>query len=317
MKIIFFGLGSIGQRHAKILLDNYPHDLLRSNKLDLYAFRSGANEVPNQLSIKELHSWEEVKTLNPEVAFITNPTFLHIETAIRCAEIGCKLFIEKPIGKDLNSLDQLIKLAKKKNLVTYVAYNLRFHPLIKKIKEYLKDKKPLSALVVCTSFLPSWRPNKDYLKSYSANAVMGGGVILDLSHEIDYVDYLFGGIKKISGNFAKLGNVTVDAEDCADMLVVSGGIPVNIHLDFLSQLRQRYIQIDFEGLTVVGDLVNAEIKEYEGETIKNNIRLEYERGQEYKEQLEYFFDNIDNPGMMNNLTQAADLFKKIIAFKNG
>lgn len=309
MKIIFFGLGSIGQRHAKILLENYPYDL--------YAYRSGTNEAPNQLGIEELHSWDEVKTLKPEVAFITNPTSLHIETAIRCAELGCKLFIEKPIDKSTEGLNKLIKVIDEKSLVTYVAYNLRFHPVIKKIKEYLKQKKPLYVRVVCTSFLPSWRPNTEHLKSYSANKDMGGGVILDLSHEIDYVDYLFGGIKKISGNFAKIGNVTVDAEDCADMLVVSGGIPVNIHLDFLSQLRQRYIQIDFEGLTVVGDLINAEIKEYEGETIKNNIRLEYERGQEYKEQLEYFFDNIDNPGMMNNLIEAADLFKKITNFKNG
>lgn len=309
MRIIFFGLGSIGQRHAKILLENYSHDL--------YAFRSGTNSDTNSLGIKEIYSWEEVNDLKPDIAFITNPTSLHIATAIKCAKLGCKLFIEKPIDKEIEELDKLIELVKEKDLVTYVAYNLRFHPVIKKLKEYLKEKKPLYARVVCTSFLPSWRPNTDYLKSYSANKDMGGGVILDLSHEIDYVDYLFGGIKKISGNFAKIGNVTVDAEDCADMLVVSGGIPVNIHLDFLSQLRQRYIQIDFEGLTVVGDLINAEIKEYEGETIKNNIRLEYERGQEYKEQLEYFFDNIDNPGMMNNLTQAADLFKKIIAFKNG
>lgn len=309
MRIIFFGLGSIGQRHAKILLENYSHDL--------YTFRSGANGDANSLGIKEIYSWEEVKDLKPDIAFITNPTFLHIETAIKCAEIRCRLFIEKPIDKSTEGLDKLIKLVEEKNLVTYVAYNLRFHPVIQNLKEYLKEKKPLYARVVCTSFLPCWRPNTDYFKSYSANKAMGGGVILDLSHEIDYVDYLFGRIKKISGNFAKLGNVTVDAEDYADVLVVSGDIPVNIHLDFLSQLRQRYIQIDIEGLTVVGDLINAEIKEYEGEAVKNNIRLKYERGQEYEEQLEYFFDNIDNPKMMNNLIEAADLFKNITAFKNG
>lgn len=308
MKIVFFGLGSIGQRHAKILLENYPHTL--------YAFRSGINEEPNQLGIKELHSWEEVERLKPDVAFIANPTSLHIETAIKCANLGCRLFMEKPIGKDTDNLDKLINIIEKKNLVTYVAYNLRFHPMIKRIKEYLDGKKPLYARVVCTSFLPSWRPNTDYLKNYSANANMGGGVILDLSHEVDYINYLFCGIKKITGSFAKVSNVTVDAEDYADMLVVSGGVPVNIHIDFLSQLRQRYIQIDFGGLTVVGDLINAEIKEYEGDIVKNSIKLEYEKGQEYKEQLKFFFDNIDNPKMMNNLPEAADLFKKIIAFKN-
>ena len=101
------------------------------------------------------------------------------------------------------------------------------------------------------------------------------------------------------------------------MLVVSNGIPVNIHIDFLSQHRQRYMQIDFEGLTVVGDLIDAEIKEFEGGKIKSRIRLEYTQGQEYKEQMKHFFDNIDNPKMMNNLLEAAGLFKKIILFKNG
>lgn len=308
MRVIFFGLGSIGQRHAKILLENYSYDL--------YAFRSGANSNTNELSIKEVYSWEEVKDLKPDVAFITNPTFLHMETAIKCANQGYKLFIEKPIGKDTVGLEKLIKVIEKNKLVTYVAYNLRFHPIIKKIREYLNVRRPLYVRVVCTSFLPTWRQNTDYLKGYSANAAMGGGVILDLSHELDYVDYLFGGIRRITGNFAKVSNVTVDAEDYADMLVVSGGIPVNIHLDFLSKLRQRYLQIDFERLTVTANLIDTEIKEYEGETI-NRIVLEYDKGQEYKEQLKYFFNNIDNPRMMNNLIDAAHLFKKIIAFKNG
>ena len=309
MKIIFFGLGSIGQRHAKILLENY--------KYDLYAYRSGIHDIPNELTIKELHSWGEVEKLKPDIVFITNPTSLHIETAIKCASLNCKLFIEKPVGKDMRDLDKLINIVEKRNLVTYVAYNLRFHPVVRKLKEILKRKKTLYARAVCTSFLPAWRPNTDYLKSYSANSDMGGGVILDLSHEIDYVDYLFGGIKEISGKFAKVSDVTLDTEDYVDMLVVSNGIPVNIHIDFLSQHRQRYMQIDFEGLTVVGDLIDAEIKEFEGGKIKSRIRLEYTQGQEYKEQMKHFFDNIDNPKMMNNLLEAAGLFKKIILFKNG
>lgn len=309
MKIIFFGLGSIGQRYARILIENYQHDL--------YAFRSGINDAPNQLGIKELRSWEKVDKLKPDVAFITNPPSLHIETALKCAEISCKLFIEKPIGSNLENLDKLIRFVKEKNLVTYVSYNLRFHPVIKKLKEYMVKQKPLHVRVVCSSYLPNWRPNTDYLNSYSANASMGGGAILDLSHELDYVDYLFGGIKEIMGNFSKVSDITVDAEDYADMLVVGGNIPINIHIDFLSQLKQRYIQIDFNGLTVLGDLIKSEIKEYKGEIMKSSLKLKYQPGQEYNEQINYFFDNIDNPKMMNNLLEAVGMFKKIVSFKNG
>lgn len=106
MKIVFFGLGSIGKRHAKIILSNYQYDL--------YAFRSGVSDQKNYLGVKELYSWDEVSKLKPDIVFITNPTLLHIETAIMCAKLGCKLFIEKPIDKDFNNLDKLLKIVKDK-----------------------------------------------------------------------------------------------------------------------------------------------------------------------------------------------------------
>lgn len=308
VKIIFFGLGSIGQKHANILLKDYDYDL--------YAFRSRERKVFNHLSIKELYSWEEVEKLKPDVAFITNPTAFHIETAIKCAEIGCKLFIEKPIGKDLENLDKLMKVVQEKNLTTYIAYNLRFNPVITRLKKYASQYNPLHIRVVCTSYLPKWRVNKDHLKGYSANSNMGGGVILDLSHEIDYVSFILGTIKKIQGEYSKVSNVTADAEDYADLLIGTELSPVNIHINFLSQLRQRSIQIDFDKFTIVGDLISAEVKEYRNEELKNTIKLDYEKGQEYIEQIRYFFDNLDNPRMMNNLMEAANLYKKIIDFKN-
>lgn len=309
MKIVFFGLGSIGQRHAKILLGYYHHQL--------YAFRSGVGNAHNDLGIRELNSWDEVEKLKPDIVFITNPTSLHIEIATRCAKLGCRLFIEKPIDKDIKGLDKLVELVKKNHLVTYVAYCMRFHPVIEQLKKYINKRRILYIRAVCTSFYPLWRPGRDYLKTYSANSAMGGGVILDLSHEIDYVSYLAGPVNKLSGNFSKRSKVTVDAEDWADIHVSTKLGPANIHINFFSQLRQRYIQIDFEDLTVIGDIFNAEIREYKNETLYKSLKLDYDKGQEYKEQIKYFFDNINNPKMMNNLEEAANLFKKIIAFKNG
>lgn len=307
MKIVFFGLGSIGQRHARILQESSQHDL--------YAFRSQTNGTHNKLGIKELYTRDEIKQVNPEVAFITNPTSLHIETALKCAEAGYKLFIEKPIGKDLEGLEQLINLVKRKNLVTYIAYNLRFHPVIKKIREYINTNKPLHTRIVCTSFYPLWRSGRDYLKAYSANSSLGGGVILDLSHELDYLAYLLGSVNKIVGSFSKRGKVTVDAEDFADMLVSTDSAPANIHINFLSQLHQRYIQVDFENLSIIGDIISAQVTEYEDEKLVKTIKLDYDKGQEYKEQMKYFFENINNPDMMNNIKEAENLYRKIIAFK--
>lgn len=310
MKIIFFGLGSIGQRHAKILLKNYSHDL--------YAFRSDKTKEKNSLGIKEIYSWDEVKDLKADIAFITNPTYLHIDTATKCAELGCKLFIEKPIGKDLEGLDKLLEVVRNKNLVTYVSYNRRFHPVLVYLKEFLKNNKPLYCRVVNTSFYPSWRINtgRNHLEVYSAEKDMGGGPILDLSHEIDFVEYLFGEIKKINGNFSKRGNVTVDTEDVVDMVVDTDKSPVNIHINIASQLLQWYMQIDFNDLTIMTNLYKGEVSEFRDGKLEKTFILEYDRDQTFKDQLKYFFDNIDNPKMMNNLMEAEKLFRKIIEFKN-
>lgn len=308
MKIIFFGLGSIGKRHAKILLEKYQHDL--------YAFRSGINKLPNELEIKELKNWEDVKKLNPDIAFITSPTALHIKTALKCALLGCRLFIDKPIGNKLNGLDKLKKIVKAKRLVTYVGYNMRFHPVIEKLKKYLQKNDFLHMSVLTTSFLPNWRKGIDYKKSYRANKKLGGGVILDLSHEFDYINYLLGDIKLAYGQFSRVSNLTVDVEDYADVLIQSKVGPVNLHINFFSHKNQRIIQIDFKNLTVVGDLINSTIEEYKNEELISKRSFESERNFSFEKQLEYFFKNIDNPRMMNNLPEASKLFKQIIFFKN-
>ena len=90
MNILIIGLGSIGQRHMLILHENFQPEL--------FVLRSSHQGAPNQLGIKELYSWEEVARIKPEVAFITNPTYLHIETALQCARLGTHLFIEKPLS---------------------------------------------------------------------------------------------------------------------------------------------------------------------------------------------------------------------------
>ena len=308
MKIVFFGLGSIGQRHAKILLENYSHDL--------YAFRSGIKDTSNELGIKELHSWNEVEKIKPDIAFITNPTSLHIETAIKCAKLGCKLFIEKPIGKDLEGLDKLIEIVRSKNLVTYIAYNRRFHPVIIYLKDFLKNKNPLHVRVVNTSFYPNWREGRNHLEVYSAKKAMGGGVILDLSHEIDCVAYLLGEVQEIKGSFSKRGEVTLDSEDFVDMIVEANNIPVSIHINIISQISQWYIQIEFSNLSIMANLATGEVSEFRDEKLEKTFSLDYDRNQTFKDQIKYFFNNIDNLKIMNNLIEAESLFRKIIEFKN-
>ncbi|MBN1645403.1 Gfo/Idh/MocA family oxidoreductase [Candidatus Woesearchaeota archaeon] len=288
MKIIIFGLGSIGRRHARLLKDKYSHDL--------YAFRSDPNTKGNELGIKEIFSLDELDSIQPDIAFITNPTSEHIETAIECAKRGMHLFLEKPLSNADIRINELIDIVNKKKLKLYVAYCLRHNHVIKWLKEYLeknKQGKPIHITCHASSYLPNWRPGSDHLKQYSSNLKLGGGVILDYSHEIDYLTYLFGSINDIKSHSARAGNVTVDTEDFADILCTfNNNTYGNIHLDFFSRLNRREIIIDYEDITIIADIINNQVQiiSDEGSNIK---KLPGVKEDMYLEQLQYFFKFVD------------------------
>ena len=169
MKIVIFGMGSIGQRHAKILLEQYNHDV--------FAFRSNKDSSPNELGIKELFSWDEVKELKADIAFITNPTANHMEVALQCASLGMHLFIEKPLSHNCDHIAELQTQCEDKQLTCYTAYCLRFSPVIQKVSELLAGKRVYHVRIVCSSYLHHWREEENLLKSYSVYKDQGGGIL--------------------------------------------------------------------------------------------------------------------------------------------
>ena len=277
LRVIFFGLGSIGRRHAQLIRDNF--------NCELYAFRSRTGSV-NEMGIVEIHTLEEVERLDPDVAFITCPTSEHVKYATFCAERGMDLFIEKPLSHDQKGIRELVECVKKNKTKSYIAYCLRFHPVIRWLKKYTADKKPLHVRVQVSSYLPGWRKGSS-LKYYSAHKRMGGGAILDLSHEIDYLYFLFGEPKNIKGNSKKLGAVTADAEDFADILMEFGNTPCNLHMNFMSRLKRREIILEFADKTLVADLINNTITVH-GEN-ERSIAFPSKIDDVYVAQLKHFF----------------------------
>ena len=306
MRIVIIGLGSIGSNHLKLLVKNYNHDLL--------IYRSGKTRSKNKYNVRETYSWRDIKGFNPEVVFICNPTNLHISTAIKCAKLGYKLFIEKPIDSNTKNLKYILKLVKIKKIVSYIAYNLRFHPIITDIKKIVKTKKPIHCRISCTSDIKNWRNNSLFKKSYSLKKKSGGGVLLDLSHEIDYIDYIFDGIKSINGLHYKLSNITIDSEDCADLIIKTKKCIVNLHLNFISKIKERSIKIDFKNFSIETDLNTGKfIKHYSNKISSKKYIISKEKV--YLNQLDYFFSNINNNKMTNNLEEASVLFYKLIKYK--
>lgn len=310
LNILFFGLGSIGQRHSRLIKKYYDH------KLYAYRSRLGQEKCIND-DIKELYTLREAFDLNPDIAFITNPTNLHIKTALKCAEKGIDLFIEKPLSNSMDGVEKLKEVVDKKNLFVYVAFNMRFHPVIQELKKMLPSLNISCVQTIATSYLPKWRPNQDYRYSYSTDEETGGGVLLELSHEFDYNCWLFGNIKKIVGRYGKISNLDIKCEDFGDLLIeYENGIMGYIHLNFSSFNNERLIKIYCENKYIEGNLINNYIRiiDENGGTILK--RFNVDRDETYKKQLEYVFKQYKRGKKhMNNLEEASKILKYLLEFR--
>jgi predicted dehydrogenase len=304
-KILFFGLGSIGARHAKLLLEHFD--------ADLYAYRTG--KPSNTFGVKEFHSLEEAFENRPDAAFITNPTNLHIGTAIECAKRSIDLFIEKPLSNRIEGVDTLIGLISQNRLVNHVAFCLRYHPVIKYLKEILKREEVFYTRTINSSYLPSWRPGQDYRESYSADRTRGGGVMNELIHELDYNEYLFGRTEQLNGSTGRASSLDISADDYSEFqLDHSTGIKSHVSLDFFSHYRERTIKIYCPEKVIVADIINQTVKTYKEHGLINEKKLGEENM--YLNQLNCFFNALEKRSDDNLCTvaESRNLVEKLSQF---
>jgi predicted dehydrogenase len=156
-------------------------------------------------------------------------------SAQACADAGCDLLIEKPLAASLDGVDHLERTIAARKLRAAVAYQLRFHPAIVRMRE-LVCRGSLGRLVSVQAeygqHLSAWRPTRDYRDTYTARAALGGGILLDASHEIDYVRWIGGEMQGVYAFASRLSDLDMDAEDTAALVVrFASGAIAEIHLD--------------------------------------------------------------------------------------
>lgn len=243
MKCVVEGYGSIGSRHAGLL-----HEL--GQKVACVTRR---DDVP----FRVYRSVEEALTdFRPDLYIVATPTADHIRSLRRLEMLrfsGTAL-VEKPLGNTLEECGDSPAFP------TYVAYNMRFHPVIERMKSLLGDEPVAAARLSVGQYLPDWRPGRDYRSTYSAIRAQGGGVLRDLSHEIDLVRFFLGSYREVSARIGTWGDLGIDCEDCVDMLLVTEQCPaVNIHLDYLDRNPHRHIVIHTPTRTLSADLWHASL----------------------------------------------------------
>lgn len=291
-KLGIIGLGSIGKRHLRLLNEIRPD-------IEIIVMRSGHGvSCEEESANKIVSSIDQLLDEGIQAAIISSPATLHLEQSIELAKSGVHLLIEKPISNSTNGINDLVNILDEKNLIATVGYVLRYDPGAIKFKELIDSKligDILHARIECGSYLPEWRAEKDYKKTVSARADLGGGVLLELSHELDYLQWFFGKPKDVMANVRNSGLFNIDVEDQADILLTSSeGYSISVQIDF----NRRHVSRKCKVLTTEGEITwNAVNRNVicklvdKGETIYN---FDTERDYIYSLQLKAFIDCIEN-----------------------
>jgi len=308
-RVIFFGLGSIGRRLSQLVQEHFA--------TEIYALRTKKGETPGFYGVHEFFSLAEVDTLPFDVAFVTNPTAFHVDTALFCAQRGMNLYIEKPLSDSLKGVPFLLELIKSKKLRTHVGCVLRFDPLLNAIKHFIKDRTVIGAHAVCKTFLPRWRPHRDYRSSYSAKKSLGGGVLLDLIHEPDYLAWLFGPIEAIEGEAGKRKNHEIETEDYGELFILhNSGVRSHVSLDYFDEREERTITLWGEDFTLEGNLRTRTLKIRTKKGELSDYYPLFDRNSLYLAELKHFFEClISGINPMNDIFEHLTVLKPLLAFR--
>lgn len=262
MKILVLGCGSIGKRHIRNLLS------ISAGEITVFdTDKEKLDNVKNEFSVKIINNLNNALSEgNYEAAFICTPPNCHVPQALQLLANNIHCFIEKPLSHDLNDIGILMDLAGKKQRITLIGYMLRFSPLLKKIKEIICEGAIGNILSLRASFgyyLPYWRPFQDYKIGYGAKKEQGGGIVLDASHEIDYVRYIAGEINEVFAVCRKVSSLDIDTEDLAEITILhKNGICSQIHLDYLKSKYKRECEIIGSKGMLLWDIKKRRLERY-------------------------------------------------------
>ncbi len=310
MRVLFCGLGGIGQRHLRNLRSLVPED-----QLEVHAYRvlGRTEKLRDDLSVEPersivndyrivVHTDLAVAlAIQPNIVFICNPNSLHTYIALEAAKVGAHIFIEKPVSDTLYGLTELFVRVKERNLVCYVGYNFRFHPALIRLKELLMAGhfgNLLGVRAEIGEYLPNWHRYEDYRNMYASRADLGGGVILSQIHEMDLIYWYFGLPLSIYCLGGKLSRLEINVEDTATSLMQyrgpMGRFAITLHQDFLQRPPVRTFKIIGDKGIAHVDLIKGQLSVYneEGSVIETWDGRNFKRNDMFLNQMKHFLSSV-------------------------
>lgn len=241
MRTLVVGYGSIGARHARVLAElGCKVSIVSSRTIEGFNCYSSLGEA--------------LEKVRPVYLVVANRTHEHYQTLFELAKLNYQgtVLLEKPL------FDEPRPYFQAPFAHCFVGYNLRFHPVIQKLAQSLKGEKIISALAYVGQYLPHWRPGSDYRMSYSASKTQGGGVLRDLSHELDLMQWLLGKWEKLGSLMGQHSHLEIDSEDVVAIMMSTENCPVvTVQLNYLDRITHRDIVINTDNHTFRADLVNG------------------------------------------------------------
>ena len=289
MKILIAGYGSIGRRHLRNLRELGETDfvLLRSHHSTLPEDEIAGLPVETSLEAAMAH--------RPQAAVIANPTALHLDTAIPLAEAGCHILMEKPISHSLERVDELQAALQRGGSRMLVGFQFRYHPGLKQVKTWLEQGaigRPVSFRVQWGEYLPAWHPWEDYRKSYAARSDLGGGVILTLTHPLDYLRWLLGDVAALWAFAGTLGDLGIEVVDSGEIgLQFASGAQGSVHLDYLQRPPSHTLEITGTEGRILWDNASGDVGMFRAEDSRwEGFRLPegFERNWLFLDELRHF-----------------------------
>jgi predicted dehydrogenase len=251
VKALVVGYGSVGRRHSRLLAE------LGCNISVVSQHDSSAAAAYAKLE-------DALAAVDPKYVVICNATDRHYDTLGALADNGYTgaVLIEKPV------FSHHTPIPPNRFERAYVGYNLRFHPIIRRLRDLLEGERIVSVQAYVGQYLPDWRPDSDYRVSYSASARCGGGALRDLSHEMDYLTWMAGRWRRVCALGGHLSPLEIDSDDVFAMMFETAGCPVlSLQMNYLDRRARRFLVINTHANTIGADLVRGSITVDRNETM--------------------------------------------------
>lgn len=317
MKALVIGYGSIGKRHIANLSKIKKMEIIvcTKRKKDNFLKKIGCKLAP---TIKEAISTK------PDFAIICNETRFHLSTAQKLANAGIDFLAEKPLSHNLGGLSKLLKLVKKKKLITLMGCDLRFNPCIKKIKELVYNNsigRIISAQIELGSYMPDWHPYEDYRKNYASINDLGGGVLLTCIHELDYLYWFLGKVNEVISITGKFSDLDIDVEDFSAILMkFKNNTIAEIHLDYFQKPTYRRCKLSGTKGTIYWDSDDNQVKIFDFKKNKwiSKIKLaqNYNDNFAFQDELNHFlFCLNNNKSSINTIEDGARVLQIVDSIK--